>query len=165
MAKKKPTRKARAVTGDVVGPVAAQPEIRPKFRSYYQSLIKLRDQMLQRQEGVTKDASDQPPTFSSHMADAGTDNFERDLALGIASSEQDVLYEIEGALNRIRTGTFGICELTGKPIEPERLQAIPWTRFTAEAEAELEKQGAVKRAGLGEQSTVAKVEATAEEEE
>ena len=99
------------------------------------------------------------------MADAGTDTFDRDFALGMLSSEQDALYEIDEALNRIRDGTYGICELTGKPIESRRLEAIPWTRFNAAAEKQLEHEGVLKRARLGPRETVAKTEATTADEE
>ena len=82
------------------------------------------------------------------MADAGTDSFDRDLSLSRASSGQDAVYEIDQAINRIHNGTYGICELTGKPIEAARLEAIPWARFSVEAEKKLEKEGAVRRARL-----------------
>ncbi len=84
-----------------------------------------------------------------HMADAGTDEYDRDWALGMISSEQDALYQIEQAMDRIRHDTYGTCELTSKPIEPERLAAIPWTRFTAAAERELEKNGLTEKVKLG----------------
>ena len=42
------------------------------------------------------------------------------------------LYEIEQALARIENGTYGICDETEEPIEPERLRAIPWTRLSIE---------------------------------
>lgn len=42
------------------------------------------------------------------------------------------LLEIESALGRIENGTFGVCEETEEPIEPERLRAIPWTRLSIE---------------------------------
>jgi DnaK suppressor protein len=42
------------------------------------------------------------------------------------------LVEIESALLRIENGTFGTCEETEEPIEPERLLAIPWTRLSIE---------------------------------
>lgn len=99
------------------------------------------------------------------MADAGTDTFDRDFALGMLSSEQDALYEIDEALNRIRDGTYGKCELTGKPIEPARLDAIPWTRFSAAAEKQLEREGALKRVRLGPRETVAKAETRGAEDE
>jgi len=99
------------------------------------------------------------------MADAATDTFDRDFALGMLSSEQDALYEIDEALNRIRNGTYGKCELTGKPIEPARLEAIPWTRFSTAAETQLEREGALKKARLGPRETVAKTEVSADDDE
>lgn len=135
--------KPRATTADVVG--QARPpsvnDVPHKFRTHYSRLLLLRDQMLRRQTELAKDAVEEQPTFGTHMADAGTDTFDRDLALSLLSSEQDAVYQIEQALDRIRNGTYGICELTGKPIEHDRLVAIPWTRFSADAERSLEKEG------------------------
>jgi DnaK suppressor protein len=128
--------------------------------------MELRVHLLRRQGGLAQDAVDEQPSFSTHMADAGTDTFDRDFALGMLSSEQDALYEIDEAINRIRDGTYGKCEVTGKPIEAARLEAIPWTRFSAAAEKQLEREGAVKRTRLGPRETVPKTEAsTAEEDE
>jgi RNA polymerase-binding transcription factor DksA len=87
--------------------------------------------------------------LGDHVADAGTDAYDQDFALGMASSEQGALFEIEEALNRIKTGRYGICEATGKPIDAARLTAIPWTRFSVEAERDLEAKDAVSRARLG----------------
>lgn len=42
------------------------------------------------------------------------------------------LIEIENALARIENGSYGMCEETEEPIEPERLRAIPWTRLSIE---------------------------------
>ena len=159
-------RKKRAATPDVLGnPAAAKEKIRPKFRVYYDRLNRLRADLVRRHETLARQALEEKPNYGTHMADAGTDTYDRDLVLGLASSDQEALYEIDEALDRVRNGTYGICELTGKAIEPERLEAIPWTRFTAEAEAELEKEGAIKRARLGDQETVAKIEATQGDEE
>jgi RNA polymerase-binding transcription factor DksA len=88
------------------------------------------------------------------MADAGTDSYDRDLALSMLSHQQNAVYEIQEALNRIRDGTYGVCEMTGKKIPAERLEAIPWTRFTAEAERMLEKRGEFQRAQLGPRESV-----------
>ena len=51
-----------------------------------------------------------------------------------------MLGEIEHALARIELGTYGVCEETEEPIEPERLQAIPWTRLSIEGAEIREKQ-------------------------
>ncbi len=73
------------------------------------------------------------------MADAGTDTFDRDFALSLVSSEQEALSEIEAAIKRIRDGTYGICEITAKPISKERLLAVPFTRYSAEAQKQIER--------------------------
>lgn len=86
-----------------------------------------------------RDSSGDLSSYSFHMADQGTDNFDREFALNRVSSEQDVLYEIDEALQRIEQGTYGICEMTGQPIEKERLQAMPYTRYCLAAQAEMEK--------------------------
>jgi RNA polymerase-binding transcription factor DksA len=102
------------------------------------------------------------------MADSGTDNFDRDFALSLLSSDQDAIYEIEEALKRIEKNTYGICELTGKPIPKSRLEAIPWTRFTVQAQAQLEREGALRQRRLGALGTVDAVgitEVESEEEE
>ncbi len=116
----------------------------------------MRDYFLDRQSDLVKDANEEQPAFSLHMADAGTDSFDRDFALSRLSSEQDAVYEIDEAMMRIRRGTYGICELTGKPIEPKRLEAIPWTRFSAAAEKQLEREGEVRRARLGPREAIAR---------
>lgn len=65
---------------------------------------------------------------STHMADQGTDNFDRELALNLASSRQDSLYDVEDAIRRIDDGTYGACELCGRGIERARLKALPFAK-------------------------------------
>ncbi len=50
---------------------------------------------------------------------------------------------------RIERKTYGVCELTDKPIPKARLEAIPWTRFTVDAQAQLERDGALRSRRLG----------------
>ena len=157
---------ARASTADILGASRGEPErVRPKWREHFDQLVKLRDRFALRRGLLVRDASEEQPAFSLHMADAGTDTYDRDFALGIASSEQEVLYEIDQAIKRIRDGTYGSCELTGNPIEPERLKAIPWTRFSTAAEKELEQNGTVKRARLGQLADLPKTSEPDHEEE
>jgi DnaK suppressor protein len=100
--------KPRAATADVLGQARPVERIKAKWRTQYNQLSSLRERLLRRQAGLSKDAVDQQPTFSTHMADAGTDTYDRDFALGMVSSEQDSLYEIEQAIKRIRDGTYGL---------------------------------------------------------
>jgi len=144
--------RARASTQSILGPRnSKQPEISLKWNKHYEDLKALRDQILEKKEMLAKDAnaSVESPLFGEHMADAATDSYDRDWALTMLSSEQNALYEIEEALDRLARGTYGICELTGNPIEPGRLRAIPWTRFCAAAQMELEAKGPFGRTQFG----------------
>jgi RNA polymerase-binding transcription factor DksA len=138
----------------MIGSTPVPERISPKWRTHYQRLLELRDQLLNEQRHQFTDAVNEQPGFSMHMADAGTDSYDRDFALSMLSHEQDAVYEVEEALNRIRNGTYGVCELTGKRIPAARLEAVPWTRFTTEAEQKLERKGDVERAQLGGRETV-----------
>lgn len=73
-----------------------------------------------------------------HMADQGTDTFDQSLALDLAATQRGLLREIDQALERIDNGTFGICELSGRAIDKERLLHTPWARYSIEAARQLE---------------------------
>lgn len=79
-----------------------------------------------------------------HMADIGTDTFDQDFTLGMAQAERQTLTEIDAALARIENKTYGVCQLTGKPIPKARLEAKPWAKFSIEA-AKLVERGVVPR--------------------
>jgi RNA polymerase-binding transcription factor DksA len=85
--------------------------------------------------------------------------------LSLLSSDQDAVYEIEEALKRIEKKTYGVCELTGKMIPKTRLNAIPWTRFTVGAQAQLERDGALKSRRLGQLGSIDSAGITEVEEE
>jgi RNA polymerase-binding transcription factor DksA len=72
-------------------------------------------------------------------SDDRTDDFDREFALNVAGSVQDALFEIDEALRRIMEGRYGICEISGKPIEKERLKALPYARYCVSIQAEMEK--------------------------
>jgi DnaK suppressor protein len=133
---------------------AAPKKIKSEWQKYYQHLVELREQLRHQMDGLAQESAQELAGYSLHMADSGTDNFDRDFALSLLSSDQDAVYEIEEALKRIEKKTYGVCELTGKNIPRARLEAIPWTRFTVEAQAQLEKEGALKSRRLGQLGTI-----------
>jgi RNA polymerase-binding transcription factor DksA len=129
-------------------------KIKPQWAKYYRHLLELRERLVHQMSGLARESAEEMSNYSLHMADSGTDNFDRDFALSLLSSDQDAIYEIEEALKRIEKGTYGICELTGKPIPVPRLDAIPWTRFTVEAQSQLERDGALRQRRLGQLGSV-----------
>jgi len=147
---------AESILGRGTAPARARAraKIKPQWAGYYRHLVELRERLLHQMSGLAKESAEEMSNYSLHMADSGTDNFDRDFALSLLSSDQDAIYEIEEALKRIERGTYGICELTGKPIPAPRLEAIPWTRFTVEAQSQLEREGALRQRRLGQLGTV-----------
>jgi DnaK suppressor protein len=120
-------------------------------RAQKEKLLQLRDAMVDSMAGVAQDTlrsraeGSEASAFGMHQADAGSDAYDRDFALSLLSQEQDALYEIDQALKRIELGTYGTCEMSGKPIPRARLEAIPFARFTVECQSQLEKQSKASR--------------------
>jgi RNA polymerase-binding protein DksA len=75
-----------------------------------------------------------------HLAEQGSETYEQALSLDLAAADRKLIREIDDALRRIEDGTFGVCEMTGKPIKLERLEELPWARYSIEAARELERQ-------------------------
>ncbi len=114
-------------------------------------LLDLRDHFLDQMQSVAQDSlrsraeNNEASAVGQHQADAGSDAYEKDFALSLLSAEQDALYEIEEALKRIETGTYGVCEMSNKLIPHARLEAIPFARFTVECQQQLEKENRGRR--------------------
>jgi RNA polymerase-binding transcription factor DksA len=122
-------------------------QVPERFRRYYSLLINMRDAL---QKGLAfhseaalkksgKDDAGDLSGYSQHLADAGTDTADRDFALSLISNEQEALKEIADAVERMKKGGYGICEITGKAIPHARLMAVPFTRYSLEGQKELER--------------------------
>lgn len=108
-------------------------------------LVELRDAYLNSAEGVAAEGlrgseGGDASAFGMHQADAGSDAYDRDFALSLLAKEQDAIYEINEALKRIDSGTYGICEMSGEIIPEERLEALPFTRFTVGCQERIEQE-------------------------
>jgi len=114
---------------------------------YRRLLVDLRDHLIDEVSFLSadnlkrtqRDVSGELSGYSMHMADAGTDNFDREFALSLVSNEQEALYEIEEAMKRLEQSTFGLCEMCEKPIRKERLEAVPFARLCVRCQSQAEK--------------------------
>ena len=95
-------------------------------------------------EASVFDASGELSSMPVHLADIGTDSYEQEFNLGLVAEEKKLLAEIMAALQRIVDGTYGFCEGLGTPIESNRLEAIPWTRYSLEYARMLESGNMIK---------------------
>jgi len=71
----------------------------------------------------------------------GTEEFDRDFALQLATSGNRTLLEIDDALQRIESGAYGVCEHCGDTVARTRLQAVPFVKTCIRCQSEIEKGG------------------------
>jgi RNA polymerase-binding transcription factor DksA len=127
-------------------PVAeAGPVINSRWAWHHRVLTALRDRLIRESTRMQSDASAPIEAHSSHPADSATDEFDHDVALVLLGREQNALIEVTEAIERIRSGTYGVCLETNVPIPAQRLRALPWCRYSREVEERLEKTGRVGR--------------------
>jgi DnaK suppressor protein len=75
-----------------------------------------------------------------HMADVGSDNYEQEFTLSLMQNEEEVLDQIESALERIEDGLYGTCAECSGRIPKTRLNAIPYTPYCVKCASKLEGQ-------------------------
>ncbi|MEK7730451.1 MAG: TraR/DksA family transcriptional regulator [Planctomycetota bacterium] len=73
-------------------------------------------------------------TMPIHMADLGSDTWEQDFTIGLIANEQNIVREIDDALERIADKTYGMCLATDQEISLARLHAKPWAKYCIEYE-------------------------------
>ena len=85
-----------------------------------------------------QDASGDLSNVPIHMADVGTDNYERDIMIELIQNGEEGVRNIDIALEKIEEGTFGVCELCAKKINKERLKAVPYAKLCIDCQREEE---------------------------
>jgi RNA polymerase-binding transcription factor DksA len=146
--------KAAELLNRAPGAPASSQRVPPKRRWHYNVLLSLRNRLLKDRGELRRTAAEPVEPHSLDEADSATDEFDHNLAPAQLTAGQNALYDVGAALRRIQNGTYGVCEATGDVIPSARLRAIPWARFTREAEECLERGGSVPRAHLNQATTV-----------
>ena len=98
------------------------------------------------------------------LADAGSEETHKNLAFASTVATRETLHEVLDAIRRIECGHYGICEITGEPIEAKRLNAIPWARYSCAGQQDLEKGGFGWKPGLPDLEAASMDEPTEEED-
>ncbi len=102
-------------------------------------------QRILRQSSFTREVMDLPSSTGdlsshrTHIADQGTENYQREFASQLKSIEAESLRDIDDALKRIAQGNYGICEMCGEPIPLSRLEVIPYARLCMKCVKKLSK--------------------------
>ena len=117
-----------------------------KLEKFRKMLLKERERQLKvlgmLEEGfdaTPTEASDDLSAYPFHPADLATDAADREMNSMLATSEGEMLYEIDEALRRIISKTYGKCEGCGKNIKEDRLLAVPYARLCVKCKEKEEK--------------------------
>lgn len=112
--------------------------------SYFKKkLVQLKEetiQMVEANEPLSFEDYGELTSYDNHFADTATQLEERERQKVLHDTANGLLDEVNEALERIKTGTYGICVDTGAPIPYERLKALPYAKRTVEAQKEQEKE-------------------------
>ena len=101
----------------------------------------IRDGLQREQEDATSETGGELSSFDQHPGDSGTETFEMEKNVSLLEQVDDELLEVEAAVQRLERGSYGTCQVCGRPIGDERLEAMPATRFCIEDQAKAERQG------------------------
>jgi len=93
------------------------------------------NQVLQKIEGYARERDQS----ILDLGDMAVESYTKELIFGKSSGDRQTLQLIQEALDRIEEGTYGICTNCEQPIQPKRLEAVPWTRLCIQCQDLLEK--------------------------
>lgn len=122
-------------------------QARTKLEEEREHLLRLRDEEVEN-TGLHEEQSESSGTladYDQHPGDVGTETFERTKELAVQDQLDDRLSEVNAALERLEEGNYGRCEVCGRQIDPERLEARPATRYCVEHQAEADDEAAAVR--------------------
>ncbi len=122
------------------------PNFRGDKKKSYDALMALRDRVCAQMKfhsdealDAVKNSSGELTSMSTHMADAGSDNFLHDMELNLMTSEGNVIELIDEAIERLIDGDYGKCLDCGCDINPERLEAMPYAQCCIRCKSAREK--------------------------
>jgi RNA polymerase-binding protein DksA len=140
----RPLGSPKGEDGGADAPKAKSPFGKKEIEKYRQILIKKRAELVGDVATMENEAlrgqSGSLSNMPQHLAEQGSEAYDQALSLDLAAADRKLIREIDEALKRIENGTYGVCELTGKPISLERLEELPWARYSIEAAREMERQ-------------------------
>lgn len=117
----------------------------PEWAWHHRTLLALQQKALHAQAEHEKAAMSPVDKHALDPAESAQEESAHDVILAELHAEADRLREIDAALQRLRAGTYGVCEETGQPISPARLRAIPWTRYSRAAAERHERAATARR--------------------
>ena len=118
-----------------------EPNFRGKKRIYYQSLVELRDHYVDQIRALSAHSLNSSKQAGEELADIGSDNFIREMELGLMTEEGRTIQAIQEAIERLKSGTYGVCMDCNEKIQEGRLEALPYAKLCVKCKAKREKEG------------------------
>lgn len=122
-------------------------KIPARWAWHHATLLALREELIRARDAHRVDAATPVQTGGADPIDRASDLAERNVIMAELGAEEAELSAIDGALQRLHEGTYGMCVLTGRPISPARLRALPWTPYAVEAAGRKEHQTPARASG------------------
>jgi DnaK suppressor protein len=101
------------------------------------------DRMSTEMQWIGQDQEDEG-SLGNHMGDDGSNVAEAERISTISDNLEDVLVQVNGALQRLDQGTYGTCQRCGRQIAPERLEAFPYVMYCIDCQAAIERENALR---------------------
>ena len=137
-AKKESAAKSKATGGS--GRKRRASTFRGKKKVYYERLMELQQQLVEEAEGFTDSAFSYQHEAGEELADVGSDNFARSMALDMLTVEEKRVALIQEALERLENGDYGDCTHCGATISEGRLEALPHAKLCIDCKSRHEEQ-------------------------
>ena len=115
-------------------------QVPAQWKWHYAALLHLRERLLRAHTDHAREAATPAEMLGVDVVDTVQEQGDRNTLWAELGAEDNQLFEIDCALQRIRDGVYGFCEETGRPIPAERLRAVPWTRYCRTAAEQHEKR-------------------------
>jgi DnaK suppressor protein len=111
------------------------------YLSMRQILIKRRDALRKALAGDLSLLKELREQTAGDLVDAALDSAQDEINSQLAEVESRELAQIEVALERMRTGHYGLCDMCGGKISTARINALPYATMCIDCQREAERYG------------------------
>jgi DnaK suppressor protein len=129
------TQKAKTASA----PAQQAPQDQSQFEALRSRLLEQRREMYDLYSQDVRAGQESADDGTEDIVDRANNHYNRELMFSLSDGERQRLLQIEDALRRIDEGSYGRCGNCGGPINPKRLEAVPWTRFCIDCQELVER--------------------------
>jgi len=129
------TQKAKTASA----PAQQAPQDQSQFEGLRTRLLEQRREMYDLYNQDIRAGQESADDGTEDIVDRANNHYNRELMFSLSDGERQRLLQIEDALRRMDAGSYGRCSNCGGPINPKRLDAVPWTRFCIDCQELVER--------------------------